>query len=94
MVRPPARARRCGGKARIRWIGPTSLVATDALVAAGGEIVNDERGEFTLPPDLVEEGIAAGIIVYCEEHQAPELAEGITPERIEEWIGTRPERTV
>jgi hypothetical protein len=61
----------------------------NALVRAGGEIVDDERGEFTLPPDVVAEGIAAGLIVYCEEHQAPELAEGITPERVEEWIAAR-----
>jgi hypothetical protein len=58
----------------------------NALIAAGGEIVNDEQGEFTLPTDLVEEGIAAGLMVYCDEHQAPELADGITPERVEEWV--------
>lgn len=61
----------------------------DALVGAGGEIVNDERGEFTLPSHLVEEGIAAGLVVYCEKHQAPELAEGITPDRVEEWLAAR-----
>lgn len=60
-----------------------------ALVGAGGEIVNDERGEFTLPSHLVEEGIAAGFVVYCEEHGAPELAEGITPDRVEGWLAAR-----
>lgn len=60
-----------------------------ALVGAGGAIVDDDRGEFTLPPDLVEEGIAAGLIIYCKEHQVPELAEGITPERVEAWVGHR-----
>ena len=61
----------------------------NALVGAGGEIVNDELGEFTLPPDLVEEGIANGLVVYCEDHQAPELAEGITPDRVEQWLAAR-----
>jgi hypothetical protein len=60
-----------------------------ALVGAGGEIVNDERGEFTLPPKLGEEGIAAGLIVYFEEHRGPELADRITPERVEEWVAVR-----
>ncbi len=61
----------------------------DALVGTGGTIVDDDAGEFTLPSHLVEEATAAGLVVYCEEHQAPELAEGITPDRVEEWLAAR-----
>ena len=61
----------------------------NAVIAAGGEIVNDERGEFTLPPDAAKDGIAAGLLVYCEEHKAHEFVEDITPERVEEWVNAR-----
>jgi hypothetical protein len=70
-----------------RYIGRRRIL--DALVGAGGTIVNEELGEFTLPADLIREGIAAGLVVYCEEHQAPELAEAITPDQVEEWLAAR-----
>ena len=53
--------------------------------------MDDDTGEFTLPPELVEEGVAGGLIVFCEEHQAPELAPGMTPERVEDWLASRPQ---
>jgi hypothetical protein len=70
-----------------RYLGRRRIL--DALVGAGGTIVNDELGEFTLPADMVREGIAAGLLVYCDEHQAPELVEGITLGRVEAWLSTR-----
>jgi hypothetical protein len=70
-----------------RYLGRRRIL--DALVGAGGTIVDDDAGEFELPPDLAEEGFAAGLLVYCEEHQVPELVEGITPDRVEQWLAAR-----
>ena len=61
----------------------------DALVAAGGAIIDDDLGEFTMPLDLATEGVDAGLIVFCEEHGQPELADGITPEQVEAWLTVR-----
>jgi hypothetical protein len=60
-----------------------------ALVAAGGEEIDSETGQFTLPAELVEEGLAAGFFVHCEEHGVPEIADDVAPEAVEEWLATR-----
>jgi len=70
-----------------RYLGRRRIL--DALIGAGGTIVDDDTGEFALPPELVEEGVAAALIVFCEEHQVPELDPGMTPERVEEWLDSR-----
>ena len=60
-----------------------------ALVAAGSEVVDEDTGQFTLAAGLVADGIAAGLFIHCVEHRTPEIAEGVDPENIEEWLATR-----
>lgn len=60
-----------------------------ALVGAGGEIVDEDTGQFTLAAGLVAEGLAAGLFIQCDEHQAPEIADGVDAETIEKWLATR-----
>jgi hypothetical protein len=60
-----------------------------AVIAAGGQVTNDEAGEFTLPGEIVAEGLTAGLFVHCHEHDAPEIAGGVTPERVESWLAAR-----
>ena len=64
-----------------------------ALVAAGGKVINDEDGQFTVPAEIVAEGLATGLLVHCDEHDAPEIADGVTPEQVETWLAARGRNT-
>jgi hypothetical protein len=62
-----------------------------AVVASvGGTTESDEpRAWLTLPPDVMAEALAAGLVYECAEHDAIEISEGVTPEDFEAWIVTR-----
>jgi len=38
-----------------------------------------------LSPALAREAVAAGLDAWCEEHEAMEVADGVTPEQVEAW---------
>lgn len=58
-----------------------------AFEAAGA--TPDEEGIGFLSPELGRETLAAGLVAWCEEHEAMEVAEGVTPERLERWVQER-----
>jgi len=58
-----------------------------AFEAAGA--TPGEQGIGFLSPDLGREAVAAGLVAWCEEHEAMEVAEGVTPERVEGWVQER-----
>jgi hypothetical protein len=59
-----------------------------SLLAVGGTMLTDEHA-FILPPDVADAAVAAGLLVYCEEHDAPEIAAGVTAEMIEAFGRSR-----
>jgi hypothetical protein len=60
-----------------------------ALEAMGGEVLDEEREVGTLPAEVAAEAQAAGLVAWCDEHGALEVADGVTPERFEEWVQAR-----
>jgi hypothetical protein len=58
-----------------------------AFEAAGA--TPGEDGIGFLSPRLGREALAAGLVGWCEEHKALEVAEGVTPERVERWVQER-----
>jgi hypothetical protein len=58
-----------------------------AFAAAGA--TPSEEGIGSLSPELGREALAAGLIAWCEEHEAMEVADGVTPERVERWVEER-----
>jgi hypothetical protein len=59
-----------------------------AVFEAAGATPSEE-GIGSLPPELGREALAAGLIAWCEEHEAMEVADGVTPERVERWVEER-----
>jgi len=60
-----------------------------ALAAVGGEVLDEEREVGTLPAEVAAEALAAGLLTWCAEHDALEVADAVTPERFEEWVQAR-----
>lgn len=58
-----------------------------AFEAAGA--TPGEEGIGFLSPELGREALAAGLVEWCEEHEAMEVADGVTPERVERWVQER-----
>jgi hypothetical protein len=54
-----------------------------AFESAG--IVADEHGPSPISPELAKSAYKAGLLTWCEEHQAVEPAEDLDPERVEAW---------
>ena len=48
-------------------------------------IVADEHGASPISPELANSASDAGLLTWCEEHQAVEPAEDLDPERVEAW---------
>jgi hypothetical protein len=44
---------------------------------------------MTVPGEVARDALADGVVVWCDEHQAIELAEGVTPETVETWAAGR-----
>lgn len=58
-----------------------------AFEAAGA--TPGEEGIGFLSAELGRDALAAGLVAWCEEHEAMEVAEGVTPERVESWVDER-----
>lgn len=58
-----------------------------AFEAAGAAL--GEEGIGFLSPELGREALEAGLVAWCDEHQAMEVAEGVTPEHVEKWVQER-----
>ncbi|MFZ5853765.1 MAG: hypothetical protein ACOYXS_04560 [Chloroflexota bacterium] len=63
-----------------------------SFAVAGAGASDDERAVGTLSPELGSAAVEAGLLAWCEEHDAFELAEGVTADQIEAWAAGRPER--
>lgn len=48
----------------------------------------------SLSPELARDGLAAGVIAPCEEHQALEVAPGVSPDQFEAWVEARMQRRI
>ena len=61
--------------------------------AFGGSILDDDEDLEVMatgvPPDVVEAALDAGLVTWCEEHQAIEVADGVTPADFETWVQRR-----
>ena len=61
-----------------------------ADVLGGSSLGPDvERGLVTLPVEAVEEAVEKGLAIWCEEHQAVEVADGVKPSDFEAWAAER-----
>jgi hypothetical protein len=49
----------------------------------------DEMALATLPVEVIAEALERGLLTECEEHQAIEVAEGVTPADFEAWAADR-----
>lgn len=58
-----------------------------AFEAAGA--TPGEEGIGFLSPELGREALESGLVAWCEEHEAMEVAEGVTPEQVETWVQKR-----
>jgi hypothetical protein len=59
-----------------------------AITAYGGTPPGDDGSAGSLPPEQAAALEAAGLITWCEEHQALETADGVTPDQLEAWVKT------
>jgi hypothetical protein len=55
-----------------------------SIVSLGGMASAEDRS-FTLPGEVGEAAVAAGLLAHCEEHGELEIADGVTPEMLEEF---------
>lgn len=46
---------------------------------------DEEMGLATVPAEVIAEALERGLVTACEEHQAIEVAEGVTPADFEAW---------
>ena len=60
-----------------------------AFAAAGAVPADDERAVGTLPAEIGSAAEAAGIVAWCAEHDAFEVAEGVTAEDVDTWVAAR-----
>lgn len=60
------------------------------IATFGGELDDDGQGHWlTLPDTAMHEAVERGLARFCDEHQAFERAEGVTPEQFADWVADR-----
>lgn len=73
------------------WAHAAQVVA-DAFDGTPLEQDGEEMGLAVLPAEVIAEALERGLVTECEEHQAIEVAEGVTPADFEAWAGQRMSR--
>jgi hypothetical protein len=50
---------------------------------------DEERGLVTLPAEVIGDALERGLVTWCDEHQAPEVADGVKASDFEAWVEER-----
>jgi hypothetical protein len=43
----------------------------------------------TLPAEVIGDALERGLVTWCDEHQAPEVADGVKASDFEAWVEER-----
>jgi len=75
-------------KSHAAWVH-AAQVLVDTFGGTPLEPDGEEMGLATLPPAVIADALERGLVTECEEHQAIEVAEGVTPADFERWAQER-----